>query len=196
MANTSATGGPLLPLNVGDILDDDALQNVFGEFLKGISGIPGNLVRPSGQQEAPNIPKDPATNWVAFWVEDTTDHHLPVEQHNSNRPTSDGSNSLIKMQTIKLDVDVYGPNSGYYSELIRSGAMIQQNREKLKTFGIRLTKMNRKVAIPELLKERMTKRINFSLFFSRSYQIDYPILNLLSSDATIDNEVIIINVNA
>ena len=57
MTNTSATGGFLSPLSTPAPLEDQALADFFQQYVAGITGIAGNLVRPRWQAEPPNIPQ-------------------------------------------------------------------------------------------------------------------------------------------
>lgn len=45
MANNSATGGYLLPLQASPPLEDAELEAVFQGYIAGVSGLPSNLVR-------------------------------------------------------------------------------------------------------------------------------------------------------
>ena len=67
MANNSATGGYLLPLQASPPLEDAELEAVFQGYIAGVSGLPSNLVRtrwPAAGAEPPR-PTRPGASWTS-----------------------------------------------------------------------------------------------------------------------------------
>jgi hypothetical protein len=62
----SASGGYLVPVSPLP-LDDEELGRRLSNVVAGVTGIPGNLVRPRWQKNPPPIP-DEGVDWVAVGV--------------------------------------------------------------------------------------------------------------------------------
>lgn len=172
---TSATGGRLLPL--ASILDDEALIDFLQETVAGVSGLPGQLVRPRWQAEPPNLP-DFGTDWAAIGITDREADTYPVIEHD---PTGQGADRLIRHERLDLLCSFYGPHAGSLAALLRDGLFIAQNREALLLVGMALVEVSGSTRAPALVKERYTDRTDITVTLRREIRRTYPVLNLLSA---------------
>lgn len=185
MANSSATGGYLAPAGVTPPLQDLDLDLVFQGFVKGITGLPGALVRPRWQ---PTVPQTPETNvdWCAVGVTPRTRSlDYPAIQHD---PTGDGHDRFTRHQELEVLATFYGPNAMRYADLLRDGAYMPQNGEQIGQHGIAFVEAGDAIAAPELVNQRWLKRYDLSLRFRRVIRRDYAVLNLLGADAAIQSD--------
>jgi hypothetical protein len=127
----SSTGGYLVPTTPLP-LDDEILHRRISNLIAGITGLPGNLVRPRWQPNPPQIPA-PETNWVAVGVVTyPSSHGTPVRRHISD---GDGYDVLDDPELIRLLASFYGPNCGAYARLCRHALWVEQNWEQLAPLG-------------------------------------------------------------
>lgn len=185
MANSSATGGYLAPAVVSPPLQDLDLDLVFQAYVKGITGLPGALVRPRWQ---PTVPQTPEVNvdWCAVGVTPRTRSlDYPAIQHGQS---GDGRDRLTRHQELEVLATFYGPNAMRYADLLRDGAYIPQNSEQINLQGISFVEAVDAIAAPELVNERWLKRYDLPMRFRRVIRRDYAVLNLLGADATIQSD--------
>ncbi|WP_025138084.1 hypothetical protein [Achromobacter sp. DH1f] len=185
MANSSATGGYLAPAVVSPPLTDLDLDLVFQAYVKGITGLPGALVRPRWQ---PTVPKDPeiGVDWCAVGVTPRTrSQDYPAIQHD---PSGDGHDRLTRHQELEVLVTFYGPNAMRYADLLRDGSYMPQNGEQISVQGISFVEAGDAIAAPELVNQRWLKRYDLPMRFRRVIRRDYSVLNLLGAEATIQSD--------
>lgn len=183
MSNTSATGGYLQPaaqpLYPGNLSFKDFLQTVF----KGISGLPGDLVRPKWQ---PNPPKQPdlSVNWLAFaLVDDTADANAYVALD------QDGNNNTQRHEDIEVQCSFYGPDAFDIGTTTRDGFQIQPNLDALTLAKMGFVSATKLTRVPDLVNERWIERYEMSVFLRRQVIRVYPILSFLSVSGTIHSVV-------
>ena len=89
MANNSATGGYLLPLQASPPLEDAELEAVFQGYIAGVSGLPSNLVRtrwPAAGAEPPA----PDQTWCLMDIRSQAADAAPAVTHD---PAGEGTDS-------------------------------------------------------------------------------------------------------
>jgi hypothetical protein len=186
--NTSATGGYLSPANNANQLNDSAIADLLHGWIAGITGIDNTLVRPRWQQEQPNIP-DINVDWCAFGITEKTNPGNPFEVHypaSVNYP--DGYNELRRHQDFSALITLYGINAEKNAMVLSSGIFVAQNNEVLNGYGIFVTGHGQSTTIPELIKNKWVFRVDLTIDFRRQITLDYPVLNILSSESDIKNE--------
>lgn len=211
-ANNSATGGYLLPdseiefvgsgvitfVGNGPIvwinsipyqlpLEDDALDDFFQAFVVGITGLPGNMVRPRYQAvEPPNLP-DYGTDWAAIGVMTIDSDDYPYIHHYDNILLGNNAfafDEMIRQENIEILCSFYGPDAGNYCSILRDGMYIPQNFEVLTLAGMGVTSAGPHMQkIPQRIKNQWTNRWDINLYIKRAIQRRYAIFSLVSAAA-------------
>lgn len=176
MANTSATGGYLAP-TAPVPPEDDALDDLLQALVAGVTGLPGNLVRPRVQ---PTVPKQPeaSVNWCALGVTVQTNDAGPAIQHN---PVGDGSDTYIRHQDIELLCTFYGPGAKGFAQRLADGLAIPQNREQLGLNDMAFVSAGEIRAAPDFVNQQWVRRHDITVTLRRKITRTYAVLNLLSA---------------
>lgn len=190
MPNTSATSGYLLPAPP-DPLEGQSFEDFIQEVFVGITGLDPTLARPRWQEEPPNLP-DATQTWMALGVVDWNPDTFAVEEHD---PSGDGSSVLKRNEELVVKVSCYGPRAAELNSMLRDGLQIAQNREILDLNGVALIATGRPERVPALIKQKWQNRIDVDVQLRRAIRRVYPVLNLLSAQAILDNEKYLTNIN-
>lgn len=131
MANSSMSGGYLTEVKAP--IEGKELQRFIQQFLMGVSGLPGSLVRPAYQQEPAAWP-DVDTDWLAFWEKDrtTTGYVTEIIAQEVIKPHKHKTVSHVEMS---IQLAAYGPMAASIISRIRDGIQLSQNRDVLHTKG-------------------------------------------------------------
>lgn len=180
MANTSATGGYLIPSSP-EPATDDGLDDLLQEMIVGITELSAPLVRPRWQ---PNPPKQPAVtvDWAAVGVTNVETDTYGHIQHN---PAGEGADTLLRFQTITVMASFYGPNRRGYAQKLADGLLIPQNREQLVRAGLNLVTASGITSAADLFNVNWIPRADILLMFGRQITRTYPVLNLISAHGSI-----------
>lgn len=182
--NTSATGGYLTPNASPAPLEGQALLNFIHDWMCGICGLPGNMMRPRWQPEPPNIPQD-GTDWAAFGITGKASDTFAAELHFG---TGLGYNEVRRHEVISVIVSFYGPNADNYCHTLREGMQVAQNREVLGLNNFGLVASGDVVTMPEMIKDKWLYRVDLTFQLRRQIVRDYGVENLASGQASVDNE--------
>jgi len=177
-SNTSATGGYLLPAPAPTPLEGAALLAFLQGYVVGVTGLPGDMVRPRWQPEPPNIPQ--AGNlWAAIGVTSR-----PTDTYAFTRQLEDTSTELQRHEELDMLCSFYDLGSGGLADnavaLLRDGLQVDQNREPLFLAGMGLVGSDDPVAVPSLLKMRWLYRVDMNVKLRRVILRNYPVLTILS----------------
>ncbi|WP_313817903.1 LIC_12616 family protein [Cupriavidus sp.] len=177
MANTSATGGYLAP-TAPVPPDDEDLDNLLQELVAGVTGLPGEMVRPRWQPTVPKQP-EPTENWCAMGVSVQTNDSGPAIQHDS---VGDGSDTYTRHQQIDLMCSFYGPSAKGYAQRLADSISIPQNGEQLALNGMKFVSASDIQPAPALINQQWNRRYDLTLVLRRKITRTYPVLNLLSAE--------------
>lgn len=178
MANTSATGGFLLPEQTPAPLEGDDLDDFFQEIASGITGIDINLVRPRWQETPPPAPKR-STDWIAIGVmkiEGDFDGYL------GHVGEGEGQDNVRRYETIDVLTSFYGPQCQRYAALLRDGLSIPQNNEPFQLHQMGLAALGPLLSTADLVNQAWLRRVDFTFRVRRTIFRTYPVLNLKSLD--------------
>ncbi len=89
MANTSSSGGYLLPAPTPAPLEGRALLRFVQGLIIGVTEMDGNLVRPYWQTEPPDVP-DEGEAWIAFKITRRPSDQYPFVGRIPNQPENGG----------------------------------------------------------------------------------------------------------
>lgn len=166
--------------------EDQTLDDFLQQLVAGITQLPPSLVFPRWQDagfgEEPNIP-DAGIDWAGVGVvEEESD---PGWAYYAHEGANDGRDDLSQHETVTLLCSFYGPNAGWYAGLLRDGIQIPQNREVLQLNGMGLVRAPHRTIIPEYIKGRWLRRVDYRVYIHREIRRQYPILNLLQAAVTV-----------
>lgn len=180
MSNTSATGGYLLPAADAPLPGNLTFEQFLQTVLVGVSGLPGDLVRPKWQIQPPAQP-DITVDWLAFGLaEDDADTFA------YNDTDSAGNNVFQRMEALTLQCTFYGPNSLTFMKLVRDGFQIPQNMEALESADMVFAYTGKATRVPDLVNERWVDRWEMSVVLRREVLRVYPILTFLTGAGTLN----------
>ncbi len=186
MPNTSATGGYLAPVAASPPLEDADLDAQFQQAVAGITGLPGQNVRPRWQPTNPKQP-EPSVNWCAIGVMDITPDAGPYLKHIG---AGQGQDDLNRHEQIELACTFYGPQAQRYAAALRDGLALPQNIEALNQVGIAFVECQPFRPVPELVNQQWIRRYDMALTFRRQVKRTYGVLNVLSADAVLISDAI------
>lgn len=186
--NTSATGGYLRPKATPAPLQGQALNRFFQQFVVGVTGLNGKMVRPAWQAEPPDIP-DAGEAWAAIRTTTVKADNFPALIHDGGATIEDGESTLLRNELISINASFYdlGTNgeADRYASLLRDGLIIPQNLEVLTLQQMGLTETGDMVTVPSLLKERWLYRVDLMFVVSRMVSRAYAVENVTSAEGTI-----------
>ena len=180
MPNTSATGGYLA--DVTPPADGVALRRFIGELLRGVTGLPGDMVRPSWQENPPPMPAF-GTDWLAYGV--TARRVEAGDPWQAER--ADGAGSYLRRhESLDVQVTAYGANAEAILASLRDGLDVAQNREQLFLASMTVEDCGQIVHAPELVNERWWNRADMTVTLRREVRREYPILSFAQAEGMIE----------
>jgi hypothetical protein len=173
---------PISPPSPGN---GDDFENYLQQFVAGISGLDGTLVRPRWQPEPPNIPSFDTT-WVAVGIT----RRQPIGPYAAviHNGAGNGQDLMQRHEDIVLEASFYGPNADQYASNLHSGLMIWQNKASLRLAGLAFTEITESIRVPELIKQQWVDRVDKIIYLRRIIQNVYPVLNILSVGGFVNAE--------
>ena len=171
MANSSATGGYLLP--DGAVAYDSVLEDALQAHIVGITGLPGQMVRPRWQPVTPKMP-EPHENWAAVGVTNTKTDFSPALVQ------GDSSTKFIRHEILTVMVSFYGANAESLICRFRDGMQISQNNLSLLSIGAKFNSCDEYRPAPELLNMQWVRRFDMEYRLKRSVTRTYSILPLIN----------------
>jgi hypothetical protein len=179
MPNDSSSGGYLTPSSVNGDLNDTALIVFLQQVVVGITGLPGNMVRPRWQPEPPNIP-DFGTNWAAIGPGATR------RDVYSYSKTDGLSTTVVRNRVMDILCSFYGPLAATNSEIFAMGLEVAQNREVMQLAGFNIIGgAGDAIPLPILTKQRWQYRVDIPFTLRQQQTYTYSVLTLLSATGTI-----------
>lgn len=185
--NDSSTGGILAPLPAPAPvpLTGQGVNRFLQQWIVGLTGLDGSLVRPRLQSEPADVP-DAGVAWCSIGVMHRAGDAFPFVEHIGD---GDGCDQLMRNEELDLLCSFYdlGTNglADFYAELVRDGVVISQNREYLKAQNFDLGFVGDMTVVPSLLKVRWLYRVDLAIQIRRQIFRQYPVLNVLSVQGTV-----------
>jgi hypothetical protein len=163
-------------------LEGIALEDFVQQFVAGVSGLPGQNVRPRWQPEPPNIP-DFGVDWCAVGIT----RHRPIGTWASVTHCSagDGYDMMQRHEDLDILCSFYGPGADDFAGNLHNGLMIWQNRSLLTLVGMAFVEISEGIRAPEFIKNRWLERTDKPLWLRRIIVRTYPVLNLLSASGAV-----------
>jgi len=179
MTNTSATGGYLLPTFIPDV-EDLVFDEILQAIVVGITGMPGQLVRPRWQP-VPLPQPEPDVDWIAVGITDENEEGSSIVHKGDGL----GYDEETTHNLIEVTVSFYGPHSRKIANTFRDGIRIAQNRELMQQYDLGFVDVMRMVAAPELVNEVWRQRSDVTFRIRRATVRAYPVENLVKGQGVI-----------
>ncbi|MBC17088.1 MAG: hypothetical protein CL942_08555 [Desulfovibrio sp.] len=174
MTNTSATSGYLTPTSAP--IQQEAFEDAIQAMVVGVTGLPGEMVRPRYQPKPPRRPgKD--ENWCAIGVSDTLGSHSS-KTHDSE---GDGQDVVITVESLEVLASFYGPGAKEMATRLRDGLVPDQNRAELRKAGISVSEIGKPTNAPEMVNGAWVPRVDLPLNMQWETRQTYGVLNILSA---------------
>lgn len=178
--NTSATGGYLA--DVTPPAEGQALRRFIGELLRGVTGLPGELVRPAWQTNPPPVPAH-GVDWLAYAV--TARRVEAGDPWQAEKPDASGA-VLRRHEMIDVQCTAYGDNAEATLAALRDGLDVAQNREQLFLAAVTVADVGPIVHAPELVNEQWWNRADMTVTLRREVRREYPILSFVAADGDVE----------
>lgn len=151
-----------------------ALEPLLQSVIVGVTGLAGQLVRPSWQPDPPLRPAR-TVNWCGFRIANLTADDDAVVT------TQGAAGRLDRNESGEWAISMYGPNSTAQCGLLRDGLQIPQNREAMRAQGVVIVRSERIVHAPELINDVWFDRADITFQIAREVRRGYSILSLVSA---------------
>jgi hypothetical protein len=178
-ARDSSERGFLQPVAPVLPLDDDALEDFLQQWMAGVAGVDGTMVRHRWQPEPPNIP-DFGTDWVAIGITRVVTETFPWI--GGNDPLYD---QMQRHQTIDVMASFYGPHSASIAGRLRDGLFVSQNREILLLNEMGLVEVGEQRRAPDLIKNQWVDREDLTVTVRRRIVRQYPVRNIIEAHGVV-----------
>ncbi len=191
----SSTGGFLTPTSPPPP-EDSSFDAIIQALAAGVTGLPGNLVRPrweavSSASPVPTAMPEVGVDWCAIGVVDEVPvRGQVISQHQASANGGNGQTVTQTFAIVQVLASFYGPNCRGNASLLRDGLMVGQNREQLQLLSIGLVEMPSAIRfIPEMVNSQFQRRADVSFLLIVPFVRVYAILNLLAAQGTIQTDV-------
>lgn len=174
MSNTSARSGYLAPTNAGISRSD--LEDVLQTVVVGITGLPGQLVRPRYQPRPPHRP-DQDTTWCAVGAA-----AFPATSRTTTHDSdADGQDVVVTTRSIDVLVSAYGLQALEVVSRLADGLLVGQNRDELRRNGLVVTDIGEPLHAPELIGGVWEDRYDLTISMQWETRRSYGVLNILDA---------------
>ena len=168
---TSATGGYLVaaPAVAGGL----DLDVIWQEFVAGVTGLDGSMVRPAWQPVSPKMPSAD-TDWAAVGVLDETPDAGPALLHRETTDTL-GMTYSVRHSQLRIIVAFYGPHAHVHAIALRDGAGILQNQYVIKRSGMGIVEVGQIINTTEMAAQGWLRRVDVHIIARRMVTQQYAI---------------------
>lgn len=178
MSNDSTTPGYLTP--VGDMPKyDKELEREISRWIRGVSGLPVEVVFPRWTDPQRKIPKNDTT-WCDFGI--TT---IPQPLSQADVQISDAESQQWTWEKVTVICCFYGPDGGSTASTFRSGIFVEQNNAELNRTGLSLVEAGTIYNLPELINNQWVRRYDLTVTLNRKNVRTYNIKSIVDGHVTI-----------
>lgn len=166
-------------------LEGEELNDYLQQWVVGITGLAGNLVRPSFQPEPANVPTA-GTAWAAIFIATAEADTYPYVGQ------IDDDAYLQRQEQLDMLCSFYdlGTNglADYYAKRLRDGTAIAQNRQPLYEKSMALRDVGEVLTVPSLLKNRWLYRVDLRVSINRQVDRLYGSTTIASVRGTVTTD--------
>lgn len=178
MSNDSTTPGYLTP--VGDLPKyDEDLEREISRWIRGVSGLPAEVVFPRWTDPQRKIPNN-GTTWCGFGI--TT---IPQPLSQADVQISDVESQQWTWEKVTVICCFYGPGGGGCASTFRAGIFVAQNNVELNHSGLSLMEAGTIYNLPELINNQWVRRYDLTVTLNRKNVRTYNIKSIVDGDVTI-----------
>lgn len=156
--NSSETGGYLLPQDA--TLTGQAYTRLIQQFLVGVTGLGGTLVRPADQADPPPVPES-FIDWLAFRLTSIT----PGD--NAYQKPGDETLETQRHNTQTLQLMFYGPACNDNAVRFLDAIQISQNRDVIRREGVAVADWGEPLNMSEIVNGQTYRRCDVQLLLAR-----------------------------
>ncbi len=186
--NTSRVNGYLTPVGTAPPYDAD-LDEIIQWYVRSLTGLHGDFIRPRWQKKSPVQPPDEVT-WCAVGVINVYQIGFPQIDHQGTDATNpdDGTDTMTMLERVEIVASFYGPSSQQYCATLRDGCYMPQNNDQLKPYGMALSSVDSIRSIPTLRNTQWLRRYDLRFFLNRMTKRTYQVRNLASASFNINKD--------
>lgn len=194
MSGSSTVAGYLLDAGGGNAAGRDALDDLLGDVVAGVTGLDRTLVRPRWQPTTAttNSPTQPPAenDWVAVGVVRRRADANPYVRHSPSTDADPGYDETQRHEVLEVLVSCYGPDAADLASALRDALEGEaQNRDALRAAGLDLRSVGEVVAVPELVNgQRWLYRADVRLTVARNVVRRYNVTDLVSAGGTVASD--------
>jgi hypothetical protein len=152
------------------------LEQFLQTVVVGISGLPGNMVRPKWQVAPPKQP-DLDVNWIGMGVDASTP--------NANAYLTEDNSGLSftsqRIERLDIGLSIYGPSALSIYGLIRDGFQIPNNLFQLYNAAMGFIEVTVGQHVPDLVNERFINRVVTTVSLVRLVQRFYGVPSIVAA---------------
>ncbi len=179
VTGSSTAAGFIAPISAP--IYDDPLDDFLHTFLRVLSGIPGQFVRPRWQPEPPNLPAF-TQNWLAWGITELEEDRFAYQGQSAESAT------VERDELLTMLISYYGPAATQIAKQVSASIQLGQNRAYLQDQSMTVIEVYGAIRIPALLKEKWVPRVDQRVRFRRRATWAYNIKTIQSAQAILDNE--------
>jgi hypothetical protein len=158
-------------------------ENFLQATVAGITGLPGNLVRPRWQPTPPPTP-DVSVDWAACGITRITGNFSPYFEHHGETDPN-GYDRLSRQEQCVYRVSFYGPHAGDNAAILRDGLFIDQNRQLWRQNAVGLVEAQQIDHVPDLFRQQWRDRYDLEIVINREVRRIYLVRSLLGANVAI-----------
>lgn len=158
-----------------------SLTQFLQMVLVGISGLPGNRVRPNWQVQPPTNPANDV-NWLAFGVDIVSPD---ANAYFGIDPDNNLKSNMQRHEAIELGCAIYGPEALETYGVLRDGFQVPQNRYALFDNDMGFVEILPARKVPELINELWYNRVQTSIILRREIERSYGVPTVVSASGVI-----------
>ena len=153
-----------------------------------LTGLPGNLVRPSYQAMPPAQPAVDVT-WAAVGVHhiEADDYPFIVHDGATTFPgmPGPGVDRMQRHYTYRVLVSLYGPRSATLAGMLSDAMYVSQNYEDLRVLGLKLRETRTQARNAEFINQQWIDRVDVEITLRRQVDRVFPVLNIEGADVVL-----------
>ncbi|HDU2896806.1 TPA: hypothetical protein RFF92_001635 [Klebsiella aerogenes] len=179
MSNDSTEPGYLTP--VGSEPDyDEELERQLSRWVRGVTGMPANMVYPRFTDPQKKIPPNGKT-WCGFNFSTLSRPGMPA-----NIQVSEEQSEQWSWEGIQVLLCFYGPGGSAMATRFRDGIFIEQNSDTFRRIsGLSLVDAGDIRNLPELINNQWVRRYDVTVTLSRKNTRTYNVKSIVGPNVTI-----------
>jgi len=173
VSNSSTSPGYLTPVSSPQAYDE-ALERELSRWVRALSGLPGELVRPRWTAVQAAMP-EAGMNWCGFGITDFSHDDSPAFIQ------ADEGAQMWRHEVIECMASFYGPGGQQIATVFRDGLQIPQNNDELSRVGLSFQDASPLIPFPELINNQWVRRYDITVRLRRKVIREYGVKSLVDA---------------